>query len=213
MGVLIIMLSLIAFGVHAEDATDPIEYGSIEEFQRIVAKQNKQVSFYRTGNLNDDGIDDWVGVLNIRRDESPPYVQLVVLTGLPNGRFARRVLTTEVENYYEGSSSSWFDVEIRNTSIYIETHGRTCCEFSSTRYQFKLFKERWRLVGIKGTTGNTASDEDSNNDFSRVEDTNMLTGATILTLQRGDNKTERSYKRKMGMFLLSDFDFSTTYAQ
>lgn len=213
MRVLIFVLSLIAFAVHAEEDAVSIEYGSIEEFKKNISSQNKQVFFDRSGDLNNDGIKDWVGLLDIRRGESPPYIQLVVLTGQPNGRYVRRVITTEVENNYERSPSSWFDVDIRNASIYIETYGNTCCEFGSTIYQFKLFKERWRLVGIKVTSGNTVSDEDPGNDFSRVEDTNMLTGVTILTSQRGDRKIKRSYKRKRGVFLLSDFDFSGSYAQ
>ena len=213
MRVLIFILSLAVFSARAGESDDRGEYRSIDDFRETISHQNKEVSSCVTGNLDDDNIDDLVCILNTRRDESPSFFQLAVLTGLPNGHYVRRVLTTEVENYYEGSPSSWFDVAIRNASIYIETYGRTCCEFGSTIYQFKLYKGRWRLVGIKGTSGNTVSGEDANNDFSKVEDTNMLTGVTILTSQRGDKRTKRSYKRKRGVFLLSDFDFSGTFAQ
>jgi hypothetical protein len=202
-----------AFVSHAQEHVVPIEYENIQDFQKNISNQKKEVSFDRYGDLNNDGINDWVGVLNIPRDESPPFVQLVVLTGQPNGRFVKSVITTEVENYYEGSPSSWFDVSIRNASIYIETYGKTCCEFGSTRYQFKLFKDQWRLVGIKSTSGNTVSDGNPKNDFSKIEDINMLSGLTVVTSHRGGKKTERTHKRKRGVFLLDDFDFSSSYAQ
>ena len=210
---LIFILSVAIFSARAGDSNDRGEYQSVNDFREIISHQSKKVSFCVNGNLDDDNIEDLVCILNIQRGEPPSLVQLVVLTGLPNGRYVRRVLTPEVENDYEGSSSSWFDVAIRNASIYFETHGRTCCEFGSTIYQFKLYKERWRLVGMKGTSGNTASDENSNNDFSKVEDTNMLTGVTNIMSQRGEKITKRSYKRKRGVYLLSNFDFSGTFAQ
>lgn len=188
------------------------EYNSKDHFLKQASLKNQKMLFQRTGDLNSDGLEDWVIVLSKDRAEEVALIKLVVLTKLRTGHYAESVSSMEVEDYYRLSSTSSFDFEVKNSSIYFEVSAHTYDEVFSTVYQFKLYNGVWRLVGKKTSSSNVASGENPDDDFRKVEDVNMLSGFTISTLVRGNKKSERRFTKKIKTHLLKDFDFSGTYA-
>ena len=191
------------------------EYNSMDDFLQQASLKNQKVIFHRTGDLNNDGLEDWAGILSkdkAEEAEEAPLIKLVVLIKLHSGHYAESASSMEVKDYYRFSPSSSFDFEIKNSSIYFSTSAHTCCVVYSSVYQFKLYNGVWRLVGKKTSSGNTFSGENPDDDFSKEEDVNMLTGLTISTVVRGNKKSEKRFINKTRVFLLKDFDFSGSYA-
>lgn len=206
------ILSLFILSVHALANPASNEYNSMDDFLRQISLKDQSVLFHHSGDLNNDGLEDWVGILSKDRREEAPLIKLVVLTKLHSGHYIESASSMEVEDNYRFSPSGSFDFDIKNSSIYFETSGHTCCMSSSTVYQFKLYDGVWRLVGKRTSSGNTVSGEDVHDEISRMEDVNMLTGLTISTVVRGNKKSELRVIKKRGVFLLKDFDFSGTFA-
>ena len=202
--------AILIFSLHA-GANSVSKFDSMDDFLQKASLNNQAVSF-RLGDLNNDGLEDWAGILSKDRGDDPPLIRLVVLIKLRNGSYVESASSMEVEDNFRFSGSSAFDFDIKNSSIYLETTGRTCCTASSTVFQFKLHNGLWRLVGKRTSSGNTVSGEDDNDDISQTEDTNMLTGLTISTVVRGKKKRERRRINKWPTYLLKDFNFSGNYA-
>lgn len=76
----------------------------------------------------------------------------------------------------------------------------------ATTHQFKLYKNTWRLIGVR------ISYTDLNLDTSTETDMNLLTGSVIEKRQKGENKpiTKNRYK-KFAAYFLKDFDFSNRF--
>jgi hypothetical protein len=200
------ILPFLMLCVHAAANPESREYDGMDDFLGKIGQVDRVVLFHRVGDLNNDGLEDWAGILSKDKEGQAPLIKLVVLTKLKNGHYVESGSSNEVEDYYRYSPSSSYDFEIRNSSIYLSTFGHTCCESSSTVYQFKLYNGIWRLVGKKTiSSGESVAD--------KIEDVNMLTGLTITTVVRGKNKIQRRYSRNMRAFLLKDFDFTGAYGE
>ena len=69
-------------------------------------------------------------------------------------------------------------------------------------HQFKLYKNEWRLIGVK------IYFVDHSTDMSTETDMNLLTGAVIEKKWRGERSLSTKQRKKVfGRFLLKDFDF------
>jgi hypothetical protein len=100
------------------------------------------------------------------------------------------------------------DLEIRGSSIYIQNNAKTVSIMEAVTHQFKLYKGKWRLIGIRIY----------HTDFSPAApatvdtDMNLLTGLVIEKRQKGDSKpVTRSRRKKFASYMLNDFDFSIRF--
>ncbi len=196
------ILLLSVSNAHAETTTASTSYGSVSDF---LHKTNSQLRVELKGDLNSDGLEDWAGVVFRETDEENNiHIKLVILTRSPDGRYVASVSTKEAEDQKNGSD--WWDVEIKKSSIYINLHGKTCCEYSSTMYQFSFYKNIWRLVGIESNRSNL--EELSSEKIS----INMITGDGIYISEDGKGKRKMRHKKLSNeIFLLKDFDFTSSY--
>lgn len=183
------------------------DFPSINAFSKSVLKGEDQISLKATGDLNADGLADWVGLIHRRRPDSSPTYQLYVLLRLPQGGF--HLAEKSIEEEVPGMGCCWAeDLEIRGASIYIQNNAKDAGTMEATTHQFKLHKGEWRLVGVKILRTDFSTDPPSNRDT----DMNLLTGLVIEKRQKGDNKPVIKTRRKQfGMSLLKAFDFSSGF--
>ena len=97
------------------------------------------------------------------------------------------------------------DLNIRNGSIFVQDNAKDRSTMEATTHQFKFYKGKWRLVGVKIYY----DDRRPGSIMDTETDMNLLTGAVIKTKTKEGKKpvTTRTRKR-FSTHLLKDFDFS-----
>ena len=187
--------------------TAQTDFPSVAAFSKSILKEKGQVSLKASGDLNADGLQDWVGVVRRSPADSSPTYQLYVLLRLPQGGF--HLAEKSIEEEVPGMGCCWAeDLKIRNSSIYIQNNAKDASTMEAATHQFKLYKGEWRLVGLRiyFTDHNPAAPETLDTDM------NLLTGLVIEKRQKGDKKpVTMSRSKKFATFLLKDFDFSNGF--
>lgn len=158
-----------------------------------------------TGDLNNDGLDDWVGIILTKR-VSDTFQRLYVLTQGPKKSLVFSEASPEV-GYTDCAGTCGSEVSIKNGSFYVVQFDRGGWGSANTTTQFKLYKNKWCALGRKTyridmTTGNESE-----------TDTNLLTGeyTSAITPEFTRGNSAGPTKRKSGiekpaLLLLKDFD-------
>ena len=184
-----------------------VDFSGIDAFLKSTLKAEDRLSFEAKGDLNDDGLEDWAGVINRKRAEPSRTDQLYVLLRLRHGGY--RVAEKSKEEEVPGTGCCGVeDLEIRRSSIHIQNNVKTDGKMTATTHQFKLHNGVWRLVGIR------AYQTDFNPAVPASIDTevNLLTGSVIEKRQKGDDKPVIMRRRKrFATYLLKNFDFSPRF--
>lgn len=187
--------------------TAQVDFSSIDAFLKSILKAEDRLSFEAKGDLNDDGLEDWAGVINRKGADSSRTDQLYVLLGLRQGGY--RVAEKSKEEEVPGTGCCGVEyLEILRSSIHIQNNVKTDGKMTATTHQFKLRNGVWRLVGKK------TYQTDFNPDVPASTDTevNLLTGSVIEKRQKGDNKPVITRRRqKFAAYLLKNFDFSKRF--
>lgn len=197
-GVIVVLWSL--------SAAAQAEFSSVDAFLKSTLKGEAQLDDSATGDLNGDGLEDWVGVIHRRPADASPTYQLYVLLRLPQGGF--HLAEKSIEEEIPGMGCCWLEsLEIRRGSIYIQNNAKDASVMEAVRHQFKLHKGEWRLVGINSYhTDHEAS-------VDRDTEMNLLTGLVVEKKQKGDRKpVTKRHRKRFATYLLKDFDFSIRFA-
>lgn len=159
------------------------------------------------GDLNGDGLQDWVGVVHRRPEDESPTYQLYVLLRLRGGGF--ELAQKSIEEEIPGMGCCWVeDLTIRRGSIFVQNNAKTASVMEAVTHEFKLHKGEWRLVGIKSYY----TDHTPRGESTLDTHMNLLTGAVSAISQKGSRKAVRtSRRRKFATYLLKDFDFSIRF--
>lgn len=182
-------------------AASQVEFSSTDGFLKATLKGEDKLSIEAKGDLNGDGLEDWVGVIERKKPDPPATNQLYVL--LRSGQSGYRVAEKSKEAEIAGAGCCWVEnLEIKNSSIYIQNNAKSANGMEVAIHQFKLYQGKWRLIGL--TIHNFAPETDD----STETDMNLLTGAVIEKKQKGEGKptTSRRHKR-FPISFLKDFDF------
>lgn len=194
-------LAVLVVSIFTGVATAQSEFASADVFVRSIIKGEDQLSDEARGDLNGDGLEDWVGVIHRRKPDSAPTYQLYVLLRQPQGGF--RITEKSLEEEIAGMGCCWLeDLRINRSSIYVQNNAKTAATMEAATHQFKLYQGQWRLIGVK------IFYVDHSKDASTETDMNLLTGLVIEKKQKRNRKPviKRS-SRKFGLNLLKDFDF------
>jgi hypothetical protein len=184
------------------------DFANLDSFLKSTLRGEDSLNESARGDLNADGLQDWVGVIQRKPKDASPTHQLYVLLRQRAGGF--KVAEKSIEEEIPGMGCCWLEnLVIRRGSIYIQDNAKTAVVMEAVTHQFKLYRGEWRLVGIKSYY----TDHGPEKPFDRDTDMNLLTGLVIVKHQKGDRKPlVRSHRQNFAKFLLKDFDFSTSFA-
>lgn len=196
------LLFCCALPIFAQDT-----FPTVDAFLKATLGESDQLSTSAKGDLNSDGVDDWVGVVRGQPpDESPTY-QLFVLLKTPQGSYslAQKSLKEEIP----GMGCCWLeDLTIRRGSIYVQNNAKTAATMEAATHQFKLHKGEWRLVGLRIYL----TDHTPTAPMTHDTDMNLMTGLVIEKIQKGERRPTSSRRtRKFPASFLKDFDFSNGF--
>jgi hypothetical protein len=204
-----LLATLLAFGYpqpirtqqQSADRSNQTGFPSVQAFLKQNLTGESSLSVEAKGDLNNDGREDWAGVILREQGDFNRTNQLYVLLRQPDGGF--RVAEKSREEQIAGMGCCWVeDVKIDRSSIYIQNNAKTAVTMEAATHQFKFYKNQWRLVGVKIVYTNQSTDAASETAI------NFLTGAVIEKKWKGEDKpTIKRRKKKFGRFLLKDFDF------
>ncbi len=204
---LCLLLSALAILCFPLSAATQVDFPSIEEFLKSTLKGKDRLNAEARGDLNGDGLKDWAGLISRDEPDSSPTYQLYALLGMRQGGY--RVAEKTKEEEIAGMGCCWVEsLEIRRSSIYIQSNAKTASTMEAATHQFKLYNGEWRLVGIKIYLTDFTPDAPATIDT----DMNLLIGLVVEKSQKGENKpiTKRR-RKKFAAFLLKDFDFSNGF--
>jgi hypothetical protein len=183
------------------NAGGQVEFSSSDAFVKSILKGEDRLTEQATGDLNNDGLADWVGVIHREKPAFGSTSQLFVLLQLRQGGY--KIAEKSREEQHGGMGCCWIeDLRISRSSIYIQNNAKTAATMEAATHQFKLYRGQWRLVGVR------IYYLDHGKDVSTDTDMNLLTGVVIEKRQKGERKsTTKRWTRKFGRHLLKDFDF------
>jgi len=192
---------------HPCSATAQVDFATIDAFLKATLKGEDRVSFEAKGDLNGDGLEDWAAVINRRQSDSSPTDQLYVLLRRSGGGY--HIAEKSKQEEVSGTGCCYVEaLEIRGASIYIQDNVKTDGAMEAVTHQFKFYKGKWRLVGIKIYR----TDFNPTVPASIDTEVNLLTGSVREKRQKGDNKPVSSSRRKkFATYVLKDFDFSNKF--
>jgi hypothetical protein len=170
---------------------------------RSIVRESFTVLSETRGDLNNDGVEDWVGIILINRP-SGAFQRLYVLT---KGNGFTLAEASQETSYTDCGGSCGSEIsELKNGSFYVVQFSRGGGLSASATTQFKFYKNQWRAIGYRTFS------VDFGNDTEHATDTNLLTGAYTITATSGNasgdpkpTKNERGIG-KPAMQLLRDFD-------
>ena len=187
--------SLFCFG--GQVAAQQVKYKSVADFVRTVGG-SVQTEMQINADLNGDNLADWTGI--VTQGESNRTNRLYVL--LQTGDRAFVVADQSAESAASTTGSYYIDdLSAERGSVFVTVSYKSGSQRVSKTVQFKPVNQRWRLIGSK------IFDFDTDKDFLTETDTNFLTGAVIITKQKGDNKpVAKRFKSKRPAQYLKDYD-------
>ncbi|HKO97284.1 MAG TPA: hypothetical protein VJU86_09845 [Pyrinomonadaceae bacterium] len=182
-------------------------FTSRNAFLKTQLKANDRLSTEAKGDLNADGLVDWVVVIRSQEpDTSPTYEMFVLLRQAASGfRLAERTQKAESP----GMGCCWLeDLTIRGGSIFVQNNAKTASVMEAATHQFKWYKGEWRLVGLTVYL----TDHTPGSPSTKDTEMNLLTGLIIEKTRKGNRpaRTQRS-SREFPVALLKDFDFSNGF--
>jgi hypothetical protein len=179
------------------------EFRDSDAFLKATLKDEDSLSVGTNGDLNGDGLVDWVGVIRGQKPDSAPTYQLYLLLRLPRGGYHLEEKSKEEE--IPGMGCCWLeDLRISRASIFIQNNAKDAATMEATTHQFKLYKGEWRLIGVKIYFNDLTPGAQS----TRDTDTNLLTGTVIEKRQKGNHKPIiKTSHKKFATYLLKDYDF------
>ena len=180
-----------------------VDFPDIDTFLKATLRNEDQLNVQAKGDLNGDGLEDWVGVIHGRKPESRPTYQLYVLLRLPQGSY--RLAEKSKEEEISGMGCCWLeDLTISNASIFVQNNAKTDVTMEATTHQFKLYKGEWRMIGVKIYY----DDHGPGEGFTKDTDINLLTGTVIEKKRKGSRKPIiKRHKKKFATCLPKDYDF------
>ena len=204
---LILLLSTVVVLWCPCSTTAQVDFASTDAFVKATVKGEDQLLFEAKGDLNGDGLEDWAGVISRQQPDSPHTDQLYVLLRRTGSGY--HIAEKSKEEEVSGTGCCYVEaLEIRGGSLYIQDNIKADGAMNAVTHQFKFLQGKWRLIGMKI----------SRTDFNPTEpvsidtDMNLLTGSVIEKRQKGDDKpVSRKRRRKFGIYLLKNFDFSETF--
>lgn len=195
-----LMVLCFSFPTYAQSS-----FPSVDAFKSATLKGNDQIKAEVRGDLNNDGKDDWVGVVQRQKSEAVQTNQLYVL--LSSGQSGFRVAEKSKEAEIPGMGCCWLeDLQIKGASIYIQNNAKTASTMEAATHQFKFYRGEWRLVGLR--IYYTELDKDT----ATETDMNIVTGAVIEKRQKGDAKPAvKRTRKRFPVSLLKNYDFSNGF--
>jgi len=187
-------------------STAQTDFPDIDVFLKSTLKIGDKVSLEARGDLNGDGLEDWAGVIERQKTDASSTSQLYVLLRVRQGGY--RISEKSKEERISGAGCCWTEgLEIKNSAIYIQNNAKTAATMEAATHQFKLYRGKWRLIGLR------IFKLDVSSDASITTDMNLLTGLVIEKKQKGTFKptTKRRHK-KFATYLLKDFNFMSEFA-
>lgn len=186
------------------------EFISIDEFiATLPASHGKQIV---DGDLNNDKLSDKaiIETKQVVMPSSPMYEELkiFILLKKENGSFyiaqtSKMAPVTLVDKFFRGS-------EIKNGSLYIEFEGELHPSF--VRYQFKLYKGLWRLIGMTNSATDPYRTLPDGGVATDGMDFNLLTGdIAYISDEYTEQKKVTRNKVAVKACVLADFDFSEEF--
>ena len=174
---------------------------------KLVIKDDFTVLSYATGDLNNDALEDWVGIILIQRP-SDTFQRLYVLTREPNKYLVVAAASPEV-GYTDCGGTCGTDVSIMNGSFFVVQSSRGGWGNENTTTQFKFYKNKWRALGRKTYRIDMRTGDQSETDK------NLLTGeyTSAITPEFASGNSAGPTQRKNGiekpaLLLLKDFQLN-----
>jgi hypothetical protein len=201
--------SAIAYTNNGNEGSTPRElekelFPSVDDFLKKASKKGDEVVSAK-GDLNGDRIED--SVVNIHRynaDFQSDQLYVLIRQGA-SGPFQVDVTNGEWQTAHNGCC--WVEqIEIKNSSLYIQYNAKTHGTMEAATHQFKLYKGAWRLVGARVFYLDIGADRSTETDM------NLLTGRVVITKQKGDQRTGITTRRKkFSASYLKDYDYDSTF--
>jgi hypothetical protein len=198
---LLVLTLWLSLGVQTSRTQQPVDFATVEAFLKQTLTRGDSLTVDAKGDLNGDGVEDWAGVILREKSDVVRTSQLYVLLQQTGGGY--RVAEKSREEQVAGMGCCWTeDLKITRSSIYIQNNAKTAATMEAATHQFKLYKNEWRLVGVK------IYYIDRSTDITTETDMNILTGAVIEKKWKGQSQpTTKRRQKAFGRFLLRDFDF------
>lgn len=203
-----LMLVLFSVTALAQTRTNEIVFADPGEFVKSILKEGDALGIEARGDLNSDGLEDWVGIIERNKPEpadgetfTSKTSQLYVLLRRSAGGY--QVAEQSKEEPVRGMGCCWVEnLEIKRSSLFIQNNAKTANTMEAATHQFKFYRNEWRLVGLRIFYLVISED------FSTETDMNLLTGAVIVKKQKGEKKAVTTRRqKKFPRSLLKDFDF------
>ena len=172
---------------------------------KSVIKEDFTVLSYATGDLNNDGLEDWVGIILVQR-LSDTFQRLYVLTRKPNKSlvFAE---ASPVVGYTDCGGTCGSEISINEGGFIVVQFDRGGWGSANATTQFKYYKSKWRALGRKTYRIDMTTGDQSESDK------NLLSGeyTSAITPEFSSGNSAGPIKRKSGiekpvLLLLKDFD-------
>ncbi|MGB4072498.1 hypothetical protein [Pseudomonas sp.] len=178
-------------------------YRNAEGFINSIPHAKFSESLIAEGDLNSDNLKDLAIAVITVSQEFKRYNQLHVLIRHKSGEYSLAVSSQESLVAGMGCCGLEF-MEIKRGSIFIQNNSKTACEIEAATHQFKLYKNSWRLIGLKILNYQHCEDPQ----LSEVRDFNILTGKIIKSKQLDDDPKKYEHMEFTPReFLLKDYDF------
>ena len=180
-------------------------FPTVDDFLKKAAVKKGDEVVSAKGDLNGDGIEDWaVGVHRSYPDFQTDQLYILIRQGAA-GPF--RVEVTNGEWQTARNGCCWVEqIEIKNSSLYVQHNEKTHGTMEAATHQFKLYRGAWRLVGVRVFLLDIGADASTETAM------NVLTGRVMVTKQKGDKRTGITTRRKkFSASYLKDYDYDNTF--
>jgi hypothetical protein len=193
---LIIILYLCISVTSAYSINNNIPESAQEAILRAIP--NEKITFrnnYAIGDLNSDGIDDLIAIIEYKKVDQI-IEKLVVLTGTNDKKY---IFSSQSAPWNEFFRRSIF-LEIKKSSIFISGKGSTDDAYFGTKYQFKKYDNNFIMIGVSTKSGTI------NSDNQRLESINILNAKTVTVFVENGKREEfidklsHAYKIKLEEF-------------
>lgn len=163
-----------------------VEFNNIDSF--VKSFKNAEIAFKAEGDLMGKGRTDWAGIL-LLKDQNE--TQIFILEKLESGNYAI-VEKSETRTAAWGTGNFIFEgLEIKNKSLFVDFsyhYGTYMCD-GHVVSQFKLYKNIWRMIGVKSVESCECSG------INLWSDTNLITGNAIVSKFEFENG--KKYNRNL----------------
>jgi len=199
LNVLALLIALLSFSNANADSNS-----EVTSTIKSIANAEFTILSAATGDLNNDGLEDWAGIIKIKR-LTGNFQQLYVLTRTTNNHLKFSEASMEVD-YIDCGGSCSSEVSYESKSFYVTQASHNGVSNDSATTQFKFYKNKWRAIGLKTYRA------DFENDIETITDANLITGTYKSVWTKGALSgnpvptVRKSGKSKPVIKLLKDLD-------